>query len=103
MSVLKPQAYLIALFSFFFTSALTPAHVYTSTLGQVKLGDDLVANQFNALVIVLSLSNLERDFKLLLSFLNLQAVFVKHKDFIIPSMPRLHFESRGMLVLRSMY
>ena len=54
--------------------------------------DDLSANQFSALAKVLNLPSLEIDFKLLLSPSNLQAVFSKPEDFIIPSVPRSHFE-----------
>ena len=57
--------------------------------------DDLGASQFSALARVLSLPSLERDFKLLLSPLNLQAVFAKPEDFVVPLVPRLHFESLG--------
>ena len=55
--------------------------------------DDLGASQFNALARVLSLPSSERDFKLLLSPSNIQAVFVEPEDFVVPSVPRLHFES----------
>ena len=54
--------------------------------------DDLGANQFSALAKVLSLPSSERDFKLMLSPLNLQAVFAEPEDFIVPSVPRLHFQ-----------
>ena len=57
--------------------------------------DDLGASQFSALARVLSLPSSERDFKLLLSPLILQVVFAEPEDFVVPSMPRLHFESLG--------
>ena len=57
--------------------------------------DDLGASQFSALARVLSLPSSERDFKLLLSPSNIQAIFVEPEDFVVLSVPHLHFESLG--------
>ena len=57
--------------------------------------DDLSDTQFGALAKVLSLLSSARDFKYMLTLSNLQEVFVEPKDFVIPSVPRLHFESTG--------
>ena len=54
-----------------------------------------MSNQFNALAKVHNLSSSERDFKLLLSPSNLYAVFTEPEDFVIPLVPRLHFEGLG--------
>ena len=57
--------------------------------------DNLSANQFRALARVFNLLRSERDFKLLLSPSNLQAVFAEPEDFVISSVPCLHFEGPG--------
>ena len=57
--------------------------------------DDLSANQFSALVRVLSFLSSTRDFKHLLSPSNLQAAFTEPQDFVIPTMPHFHFEGLG--------
>ena len=62
------------------------------TLGRGKPVDDLSATQFNALAKVHNLLSSKRDFKYLLTPSNLQEVVIKPKDFIIPSVPHLHFE-----------
>ena len=54
--------------------------------------DDLGANKFSALARVLNLPSSKRDFKLLLSPLNLQVIFLKLDDFVVLSVPCLHFE-----------
>ena len=57
--------------------------------------DNLTAYQFSALARVLSLPSSEKDFKLLLSPSSLQAVFTEPEDFVVPSVPHLHFECLG--------
>ena len=57
--------------------------------------DDLGANQFSALAIVLSLLSSTRNFKHLLSPSNLQMVFAEAGDFVILTMHCLYFERLG--------
>ena len=94
-SVSKPSGLLNNLVLIFLTPALTLARVYTGTLCRGKLVDDLGASQFSALARVLSLLNSKRDLKPLFSPSNLQAFFAEPEDYVIPLVPRLHFESLG--------
>ena len=64
-------------------------------MSQGKLVDDLSPAQFDTLVKVLSSPSSERDFRHLLTPANLQEVFDRPKEFIIPKVPHLNLEGLG--------
>ena len=74
---------------------------YAGTLGQGKLVDDLSPSQFDSLVKVLSLLSSARDFRHLLMPANLREIFDHPKEFVLPKVPRLNFESLGAPEQRS--
>ena len=69
--------------------------MYASTLGWGKLVDDLSPSQFDSLVKVLSLLSFVRDFRHLMTPTNLREVFDHPKEFVVPKVLRLNFESLG--------